>query len=57
MRNERDIAAVTADLKESRTHIWNKLETIENKVNEIQVAVATLVVKSEYHPKARRGSE
>ncbi len=55
LRNEKDIATLTSDLKTTRTLLFGKLEVIEGSVNEIKVAVAKLVVVSEYHP--ARGSK
>lgn len=56
IRNEKGIDILTGDLKATRSLLFGKLETIEGSVNEIKVAVAKLVVVSEYHP-ARGGKK
>ena len=47
-RNKTDISAVKQDLKESREKLWEKLDGIEEKVNQINVAVAKLVVERNF---------
>ena len=54
-RNKEDIAAVTSDLKQSRDKLWNKLDDMDNTLSDIKVAVAKLVVESQYQQKGRGG--
>jgi hypothetical protein len=54
MRNEKDIAEVKEDLKESRTKLWQKLDSMETTLTEIKVAVAQLCVESKYQ-QGKRG--
>ena len=55
--NKESIKAVSDDLKESRAALWGKLDGIEEKVNQIQVAVDKLVVELNYQVNGRRAKE
>ena len=57
VRNKEEIAEVKADLKDSREHLWQKLDAMDVTLGEIKVAVAKLVVKSEYQQSGRGGKE
>ena len=57
VRNKEEIAEVKADLKDSREHLWKKLDAMDVTLGEIKVAVAKLVVKSEYQQSGRGGKE
>ena len=48
LRNEKDIALLKEDLKESRTRLWEKLDSMEGTLTEIKVAVAGLCVESKF---------
>jgi hypothetical protein len=46
--NKDAVKAVAADLKESRDKLWVKLDGIEEKVNQVQLAVAKLVMERNF---------
>lgn len=56
-RNESDITEVKRDLKESREKLWDKLDGIEATVNQIQVAVAKLLVERNYQVDERNAEK
>jgi hypothetical protein len=55
MRNEDGIRELVSDLKATRIQLFGKLDGIEGVLTDIKVALATLVVKSEYQPGGRGG--
>ena len=53
IRNKEDIATLATDLKENTGKLWTKLDDMDDKLGEIKIAVAKLVVERNYQMEER----
>ena len=54
-RNESGIAELWKDVKEGRSKIFGKLDTMDTTLTDIKVAVGKLIVEAKYQQKGRGG--